>query len=58
PIIKYLKENPEISYEQLAEKMGKSRATISRKISELKKAGIIKRIGADKNGYWQIIDEK
>ena len=58
PIIKYLKENPEISYGQLAEKMGKSRATISRKISELKKAGIIKRIGADKNGYWQIIDEK
>ena len=58
PIIKYLKENPEISYEQLAEKMGKSRVTISRKISELKKAGIIKRIGADKNGYWQIIDEK
>ena len=58
PIIKYLKENPEISYEQLAEKMGKSRVTISRKISELKKAGIIKRIGADKNGYWQIVDEK
>ena len=57
-IIKYLKENPEISYEQLAEKMGKSRVTISRKISELKKAGIIKRIGADKNGYWQIVDEK
>ena len=58
PIIKYLKENPEISYEQLAEKMGKSRVTISRKISELKKAGIIKRIGADKNGYWQIVDKK
>ncbi|MEL3912305.1 Fic family protein [Treponema pedis] len=57
-ILKYIKENPEISYDSLAEKTGKSRITISRKISELKKAGKIKRIGADKNGYWQIAENK
>ena len=53
-ILKYIKENPAISYEKLAEKTGKSRITISRKIAELKKEGKLKRIGADKNGYWQI----
>ncbi|MGP1601259.1 hypothetical protein [Treponema sp.] len=36
-IIQHLKENPEISYEQFAAKIGKSRVTVSRKISELKK---------------------
>ena len=56
-IIQHLKENPEISYEQLAAKIGKSRVTVSRKISELKKAGKIKRIGADKNGYWLVEEE-
>ena len=55
-ILKYIKENPAISYEKLAEKTGKSRITISRKIAELKKEGKLKRIGADKNGYWQIAD--
>ena len=53
-ILKYIKENPAISYEKLAEKTGQSRITISRKIAELKKEGKLKRIGADKNGYWQI----
>ncbi|WP_428771449.1 winged helix-turn-helix transcriptional regulator [Treponema sp. HNW] len=43
-LIQHLRENPEIPYEQLAAKMGKSRVTVSRKISELKKAGKIKYI--------------
>lgn len=54
-ILKLMKENPLISYDEIARKLGKSRATISRKIAELKERGIIKRIGADKNGKWQVL---
>ena len=53
-ILTCIKENPAISYEELAKKTGKSRITISRKLAELKKAGHITRVGADKNGYWRI----
>ena len=53
-ILKYIKEYPTISYEELAKKTGKSRITISRKLAELKKAGRLTRVGADKNGYWHI----
>lgn len=56
-IIALIKENPEISYEELAKRTGKSRVTVSRKIAELKKKGIIRRVGADKNGYWELVDE-
>ena len=53
-ILRRIKENPAISYEELTKKTGKSRVTIGRKLAELKKAGRITRVGADKNGYWHI----
>jgi len=56
-ILNLMKENPFISYDEIAKNLGKSRATISRKISELKKNGIIERVGADKNGKWKLKTE-
>ena len=53
-ILKLIKENPFISYDEIAKSLKKSRATVSRNIAELKKRGIIERIGADKNGKWQV----
>ena len=53
-ILNLIKEDPLISYDEIAKKLEKSRATVSRKISELKKQGIIERVGADKNGKWII----
>ena len=53
-ILSAIKENPALSYEELASKTGKSRITISRKLAELRKAGRIIRVGANKNGYWRI----
>ena len=53
-ILSAIKENPALSYEELASKTGKSRITISRKLAELRKAGRITRVGANKNGYWRI----
>ena len=54
-ILQLLFENEDITYEEIAQKMGISRATVGRHISILKKKGVLKRIGEDKNGSWLII---
>jgi len=53
-ILQHLKQNPKANYSNLATKTGYSTATIKRHIQELKKSGIIERIGSDKTGYWKI----
>jgi predicted HTH transcriptional regulator len=55
-ILQYLKQNPKANYKELADKTGYSTATIKRHIQELKKMGIIERIGSDKTGRWKIIE--
>jgi len=56
-ILQHFKQNPKANYRELADKTGYSTATIKRHIQELKKMGIIKRIGSDKTGYWEIIEQ-
>jgi len=56
-ILQHLKQNPKANYSELADKIGCSTATIKRHIQELKKTGIIERIGSDKTGYWKIIEQ-
>jgi len=53
-IVNHLKQNPSANYNELADKTGYSTATIKRHIQELKKAGILERIGSDKTGSWKI----
>ena len=57
-IIDSIKNNPYITQEELAEIIGIARLNIIKNMKKLQEQNIIKRIGADKNGYWQIIDEK
>jgi len=56
-ILAQLKQNPNANYSSLAENTGYSTATIKRHIQELKKSGLIKRIGSDKKGHWEIIEK-
>ncbi len=56
-ILQHLKQNSQANYKELAETTGYSTATIKRHIQELKKMGIIERIGSDKTGYWKIIGQ-
>lgn len=54
-IYEILKSNSKSTYLQIADKTKKSEATVKRAISNMKKNGIIKRIGPDKGGKWKII---
>ncbi|MDE7101548.1 MAG: HTH domain-containing protein [Bacteroidales bacterium] len=57
-ILLTLKGNPHITLSQIAEHLGVSRITIQRILSLLQQQGRVLRIGARKNGYWQISEKK
>ena len=48
-----IKQNPSGSYEDYAQKLNVSSATIKRKIAELKAEGKIVRKGSNKNVFWE-----
>ena len=52
-IINAIKKNPHITQEELADIVGFARKNIIANMKKLQEIGLIKRIGADKNGYWQ-----
>lgn len=45
---------PFITYEELAEVLQVSPSSIARKMKELQASGEIRRVGADKNGWWDV----
>lgn len=53
-ILTCLQQNPNANYIELVEKTGYSISTIKRHIRELKKLGLIERIGSDKTGSWKV----
>jgi len=54
-IIKLISQNSEITLEELMHKLDFSASGIKKIIKNLKEKGILKRVGADKGGYWEIV---
>ena len=54
-IISAINENPYITQEELSKKVGIAIKNIKENMKKLQEQGIIRRIGADKNGHWEII---
>lgn len=54
-ILKLIENNPRITVKSIAEAIDISSRQIERIISRLKKEKKIKRVGANKNGYWELI---
>ena len=55
-IIAAIKNNPYITQDELSEAVGIARLNIIKNMKKLQEQNLIKRIGADKNGYWQVAD--
>lgn len=53
-ILEEIERKGAITYDELALRLQKDRATIMRNISKLKKLGCLRRIGPDKGGKWKI----
>ncbi len=55
-IISHMQKNKYISAKELSILVGISHRKIQENISWLKEKGLIKRIGPDKGGYWEIVN--
>ncbi|MCD8387062.1 MAG: HTH domain-containing protein, partial [Bacteroidales bacterium] len=55
-IIELLKSNPFMTGTELAQKLGINRRNTVIHLKKLQDAGRIKRVGAKKNGHWEVID--
>ena len=53
-ILDLLKTNPSYTYDELAERTGKTRETVRVNLRKLEELALICRVGADKNGHWEI----
>jgi ATP-dependent DNA helicase RecG len=53
-ILELMKKRPEISAKAISEITGSTPRTVERHISEMKKDGIIRRVGAPKGGHWVV----
>ena len=55
-LIELLKANPNLSRSDLATLLKLSEDGVKYQIKKLKDKGIIKRVGPDKGGYWEVIE--
>ncbi|MDD6488099.1 MAG: Fic family protein [Spirochaetales bacterium] len=53
-IIEAIKENPYITQDELSQKIGIARKNIISNMKKLQEKNIIRRVGADKNGWWKV----
>ena len=53
-ILEAIKGNSYITQEELSQVVGISRKSIIQNMKKLQENGLIKRVGADKNGHWEI----
>lgn len=53
-ILRLLREDPLITTSEIAEKAGVTPKGVEWNIGKLKKEGLIKRVGPDKGGHWEV----
>ena len=54
-IISLIKENVKITQEELSVKTGLNRRGVEWNLQQLKEKGILKRVGPDRGGHWEIV---
>lgn len=55
-ILEEIRNNPNITQEQLVNILGVSLTTVENNIKYLKDSGYIERVGSNKTGYWKVLD--
>ena len=54
-ILSILQTNKFATYDDIAKQLDIERTTVWRNLDTLKKEGIVKRIGGNKNGHWEVL---
>ena len=53
-ILSLIAENPQITSMQMAERLGINRSAISKHLKRMQTEGVVRRIGPDKGGHWEV----
>ena len=53
-IINFIRADSSISLRKLSKNLGVSSKTVQREIEKLKVKNVIRRVGGDKDGHWEI----
>lgn len=56
-IVDFISENPNITTQEMANLLGINRSIVARHIKTLQEKGIIRRVGPDKGGHWEILSQ-
>ena len=56
-LLELLIENNVYTYDELSAKIGKTRETVRENLKKLQELGLIRRVGARKNGHWEVLDK-
>ena len=56
-ILDLIRENPYVTTQEMADSIGIIRRTVAKHIKSLQEKGIIKRIGPDKGGHWEVVEK-
>lgn len=57
-IIDMIRQNPDVTTSEMADKIGISRRSIVKITNKLQAEGVILRVGARKDGHWEIVDNE
>ncbi|MFA8020497.1 winged helix-turn-helix transcriptional regulator [Bremerella cremea] len=55
-IVDRMRQDPEITIPELAERLGRSVSAIEKQIRQLKDEKLINRVGSAKGGHWTILE--
>ena len=51
-----MKGNPKVTINELATILSVSDRAVSKHLKKLQEEGIVRRVGADRGGYWEVIN--
>jgi len=54
-ILSAIRENPYVGTQDIADRLGAERSTVARAIAKMKASGILRRVGPDKGGHWEVL---
>ena len=57
-IIDMIRQNPDVTTSEMANKIGISRRSIAKITNKLQTEGVILRVGVRKDGHWEIVDSE
>ena len=56
-ILELIAENPKVTTQEMADSIGIIRRSVAKHIKKLQEQGIIRRVGPDKGGHWEIVEK-